>query len=111
MLAKTKLNSIEALISKSLIDSYISQDEFVLINNTLNELTSKKHKKVSKILNYIEDFLNLASAVTGCFPVSTFASLPGIDIRITSAAIRLKIGAIIAAIEKFNPIIKKKQAW
>ena len=29
--------TIEALISKTLIDSNISHDEFVLINNVLNE--------------------------------------------------------------------------
>ena len=34
-LAKSKLNSIEVLMSKALIDSYISQDDFVLINNVL----------------------------------------------------------------------------
>ena len=33
--AKSKLNSIEVLISKTLIDSVISQDKFVLINNVL----------------------------------------------------------------------------
>ena len=33
LLAKTKLYSIEVLISKALIDSYISHDEFVLVNN------------------------------------------------------------------------------
>ena len=32
MLAKTKLNSIEVLISRDLIDSCISHDEFVSIN-------------------------------------------------------------------------------
>ena len=34
-LAKSKLNSIEVLISKALIDSNISHDEFVLTNNVL----------------------------------------------------------------------------
>ena len=37
LLAKSKLNNIEALISKALIDSNISHDEFVLINNVLKE--------------------------------------------------------------------------
>ena len=37
LLAKYKLNSIEVLISKALIDSVISHDEFVLINNVLKE--------------------------------------------------------------------------
>ena len=32
LLAKSKLNSIEVLISKALIDSVISHDEFVIIN-------------------------------------------------------------------------------
>ena len=35
LLAKSKLNSIEVLISKALIDSNISHDEFILINNVL----------------------------------------------------------------------------
>ena len=32
---KAKLNTIKVLISKSLIDSYISHDEFVSVNNLL----------------------------------------------------------------------------
>ena len=39
LLAKSKLNSIEVLISKALIDSVISQDEFVLVNNVLKNIT------------------------------------------------------------------------
>ena len=35
MLAKCKLNNLEVLISKALIDSNISHDEFVLIYNVL----------------------------------------------------------------------------
>ena len=45
MLAKSKLYSIEVLISKALIDSVVSHDEFVLINNILiieyNEMTEE----------------------------------------------------------------------
>ena len=37
MLAKTKLNTTEDLISKVLIDSDISHDEFVLVNYVLKE--------------------------------------------------------------------------
>ena len=36
-LPNSKLNSIEVLISKALMDSVISHDEFVLINNMLKE--------------------------------------------------------------------------
>ena len=37
MLRKDKLNTIGVLISKALIDSYISHDEFVSVNNVLRE--------------------------------------------------------------------------
>ena len=36
-LAKSNLNSIEVLTSKALVDSNISLEEFVLINNMLKE--------------------------------------------------------------------------
>ena len=39
MFSKSKLNSIEVLISKALIDSVINHDEFVLINNALKNIT------------------------------------------------------------------------
>ena len=41
-LAQSKLNSIEVLISKFLIDSNISHDDFVLINNALKEFYDMK---------------------------------------------------------------------
>ena len=42
LLAKSKLNSIEVLISKALIDSVISHDEFVLINDVLKDYNITK---------------------------------------------------------------------
>ena len=44
MLGKSKLNSIEIQISKALIDSYISQDEFVSVNNVLREYNKMKEE-------------------------------------------------------------------
>ena len=44
MLVKSKLSSIDALISISLINSNIGQDEFVLINNVLKERRNQKFK-------------------------------------------------------------------
>ena len=44
MLAKSKLNSIEVLISKALNDSNVSHDEFVLINNVLKEYDDTKEE-------------------------------------------------------------------
>ena len=42
LLAKSKLNSMEVLISKTLIDSSITHDEFVLINKMLKEFYDLK---------------------------------------------------------------------
>ena len=56
-LAKSKLNKVEVLISKSLINSGISHDELSLVNNVQKEF--KKNKKFknltssSKILVYL----------------------------------------------------------
>ena len=44
LLAKSKLNSKEVLISKALIDSNISHDGFVLINNALKEYDNMKEE-------------------------------------------------------------------
>ena len=44
MLEKSKLNSIEVLISKPLIDSNISHDEYVLTNNARKEYDNNKEK-------------------------------------------------------------------
>ena len=44
LLAKSKLNSKEVLISKALVDSVISHDEFVLINNVLKEHKERKEE-------------------------------------------------------------------
>ena len=44
LLGKDKLNSIEVLISKILIDSYITHDEFVSVNNVLRENNEMKNE-------------------------------------------------------------------
>ena len=51
MAEKCKLNSIEVLVSKSLIDSNISQDEFVLINNVIEGISRNE-----KFEDLIKDF-------------------------------------------------------
>ena len=48
-MAKSKLYLIEALVSKALIDSNLSHDEFILINNLLKEYADMKEE--SKNLN------------------------------------------------------------
>ena len=44
MSAKFQLSSIEVLVSKALIDSNISHEEFVLINNVLKEFYDVKEE-------------------------------------------------------------------
>ena len=44
LLAKSKLNSTEVLVFKVLINSNNSHDEFVLINNVLNEFYNLKEE-------------------------------------------------------------------
>ena len=45
LLGKDNLNTIEFLIYKSLIDSYISHDEFVSVDNVLREYYEMKEEK------------------------------------------------------------------
>ena len=44
LLAKSKLNNIEVLNSKALIDSNVSHDEFVLINSVLKKYNKMKEE-------------------------------------------------------------------
>ena len=44
LLAKSKLNSIEVLIYKALIDSNISHEKFILINNVLKDYDDMKEE-------------------------------------------------------------------
>ena len=45
---------------------------------------SKKHKKVCRVLNYIEHLFILISTVTGCVSISAFAYLVDIPVGSTS---------------------------
>ena len=74
-----------------------------------DELMSKNHKKVCRVLNYIDHLLIEISTITGRVSISLFASLVGIPIGITSSATGLKICVITAGIKKYKPIIKKKK--
>ena len=62
---------------------------------------NKKYEKVCTILNHIENYLLLPSAVTGSISISGCASKLYIPIGITSSAIRLKIYAITAGIKMY----------
>ena len=49
MLGKDNLNTIEILISKALINSYISHHELISVNNVLREYNEMKEE----IKNYV----------------------------------------------------------
>ena len=53
LLTKSKLNNIEFLISKALINSYISHDKFDLINNVLKEYEDMK-EQIKDLKVYID---------------------------------------------------------
>ena len=74
-----------------------------------NDLMSKKHKIVCRVLNYNDHSIIVISRITGCVSISAFASLVGIPIGITSSAIGLKICVITAGIKKYKSIKKKKK--
>ena len=57
------------------------KQEIISLNKlTQNKLTSRTYKKICTTLIYIEQFLNLASTITGCISISAFASLLDIPI-------------------------------
>ena len=49
---KSRLNSKEVLISKTLMDSVINLDEFVLINNVLKEY-NKMNEEIKNLMTYV----------------------------------------------------------
>ena len=70
MFAKAKLDNTEVLIYKSLIDSYSSHNEFVLINNALkNIMLWKKKLIILKLHELIVTFNILINNVALLFEV------------------------------------------
>ena len=74
-----------------------------------NELMSKKHKKVCRVLKYVNHSLIVISTVTGCVSISALCSLVEIPIEIASFTIGLKMCVITAAFKKYKSIIKEKR--
>ena len=87
----------------------IVKQKNILLRNRAKWIMNKKQKKVCMILSYSELFLILASEVTGCVSISSFASLVGILIGITSFAVGLTVCVITVALKKYKSVIKKKK--
>ena len=49
LLGKDKLNIIEVMISKALIESYISHDEFLSVNDVLRQYNEMKEESKSSV--------------------------------------------------------------
>ena len=60
-------------------------------------------------LNYVENLLIIVLTVTGCISITAIASVVCFPVGITRFAVGLTICAIIAGIEKYTSIIKKKK--
>ena len=58
LLGKDKLNKIEVLISKALIDSYISHDEFVSVNSVLRAYYEMK-EEIKNPETSVEDIIQI----------------------------------------------------
>ena len=74
-----------------------------------NELMSRRHKRVCRVLNYVGHSLIAISTITGCVSISTFASPVDIPIGITRSSTGLKICVLTARIKKYKSLIKKKK--
>ena len=69
----------------------------------------EKYKKTCKYLHYVEQLVILASTVTSCVSISTFALLACVPVGVTTSAVGIKICAITKGIKKYKSIIKKKK--
>ena len=72
-----------------------------------NELMRKNHKKVCRVLNYIDHSLIAISAITGYVSISAFLSFLGICIRTTSSATEILICVLTAGFKMYKSMIKK----
>ena len=97
---------VEGTISQESRLKYIDETRNYFVQEIeKNELMSGKHKKICATPNYIKHFLILASGITGCNSISSFASLLGIP----SSSTGLRICVIAAGIKKYKSIIEKKK--
>ena len=67
-----------------------------------NDLKSEKYKKTCKCWSYVEQLLILASIITCCVSVFTFAPLVCIPVGITSSVVEIKTCATTAGIKKLS---------
>ena len=67
-----------------------------------NYFMSKKHKRVYRTLNYLNNVLVFISSVSACVSIPAFSSLVGVLAVIARYTIPLKICALATGIFNFN---------
>ena len=63
---------------------------------------SKKHKKVSRVLNYFEHFLVFVSVISGCVLTCVFVSLVDVSPCIASSAAEMENSALTEGMKKYK---------
>ena len=109
MIQKSIIKSKENISQEFRLERIVEIRNYLFKETNQIELMSKKHKKVCRYSNYMDNLLIVISTITGCVPTSPFVSLVGISIGIACSAIGLKVCAITAVIKKYKSIIKKKK--
>ena len=79
-----KINMIEEASLEFWLRKIGETRNYLLEEIKHNYLMSEKYKKTCKYLNYVENVLILASAVTGCVSISAFASIVAIPACVTN---------------------------
>ena len=64
MLAQFQLNSIEVLISKALVELYISDDKFASVNNVLREHDDMKEQTENRKSKHFINILVFSFVIT-----------------------------------------------
>ena len=83
-------NCFENISQEFRLKSMDKTRNYISRRNKSKLIDGRKHKKVCATLNYIEHFLILGSAITGCISISPFTSLVGILLGIIGSTAGLK---------------------
>ena len=83
----------------------VDETNYILDEIRHYDFMSKIYKKTLKYVNYIEHFLTVASAITGCVSISAFTSLVRLSVGIRSSATEITICASAAVIKRDKSIL------
>ena len=107
MLVKDKLNTIEVLISKALIDSFISHDEFASVNNVLREYYEMKQKN-EKFTNFY-GIHYIKTTKTYCFSCKKYTANENSNFRKLNKSRLILLSNCAVCSKKKSTFIKNKE--